>query len=124
MIDNFKEYKDFTQDEINKELHEACSNGDLGLVKYFLTSPDLIYHSHVHSNNDYSFRLACFNRKMNVLRYLILELNIEKTKDIKDHLKLYPNKQVEAWFKSRDLSNKLKSELSTKSFVAEKRVKL
>jgi hypothetical protein len=97
----------------------ACNKGNLELVKYLTASPELNKHINPHSKHDLGFRLALQNAytnepgSMEILNYLIFELNLEKTKlitqylDVKDDLAI----QINKFFDMRDLNRELNKEL-------------
>ncbi len=108
-----KRYEHLTKQEINSLFITACVSGQIEHVKYLLTSSDLKIHADVHTENDLGFILATKNgllehsghlvRKLiketyvtdpnyeQVLKYLIIEQEIEKTDHIKAFLETLPN---------------------------------
>mgnify|MGYP003415881926 CR=1 FL=1 len=73
------------QENINKELIEACKNGDLDKVRYVLTSPELSVHADIHASvseesddNDFIKHLAeeplfqaAKNGHLSIVKYLL-----------------------------------------------------
>jgi ankyrin repeat protein len=88
-------------------LYTAESNDKIDVIKYLLTSPDLKDKIHIHEDNDIIYKCAHNGTMLNVLRYLIVDFNIEKTKDIAEHLKKFPNEAIEKMFDFHDLVNNL-----------------
>lgn len=101
----------------NNRLHddagftEACFYGHFEVVKFLLTAHELKEYPDIHARNDTGFISALFNRRLDILQFLIFDMNIEKTEHIEKYLKENPNKQVENMFQKRDLNNKLEEEL-------------
>lgn len=96
-------------------LSYACVNGDLNLVKYLLSSPDLKELADIHQNNDNAFKLAFYREHDAILEYLIFEHKIPYTEDIKSHIasvvtytaKENYQKHVDSMFLARELNNEL-----------------
>ena len=93
-------------------LFAAESKNQIDVVKYLLTSPDFKDKIHLHEDHDIIYKCAHNGNMTNVLRYLIVELNIEKTKDIDLHLKRFPNAEIEEMFVFHDLVNNLQTNLT------------
>lgn len=151
----YNKYKDFNQEELNKEFIRSCKFDWFEYVVYLLTSPELSNHADIHANNDLGLRLACCRKNfkivtfllssptlkdhanihanhdepffrifhhedLDMIKYLIFDLNIEKTQQIQDYLISSPNLQVESWFELRELNKSLNQELP--SFNKEKKI--
>lgn len=71
-----------TQEEINKQFIEACQHGDLVLVQYCLTSPELTYHADIHAEDGCGFLHACDNGHLEVVRYLLTSPELKEHADI------------------------------------------
>lgn len=110
---NFEKVKYFlTSDELsqhadiysksNHPLLFACLNNHTDIIDYLLYSPELKHHADIHANEDIIFHYLLECRQNDVLKYLIFDLNIEKNKRIERCLKIFPNQDVENWFKVRD----------------------
>lgn len=63
-------------------LTDACLKGMLNVVTFLLTNDDTKHLVDIHTNNDDPFICAYNGKHINVLSFLILEMNIEKTKYI------------------------------------------
>lgn len=105
----------------------ASANGHLPVVKLLLNSPDITVKPDLHKGNDFIFQTALVYERMDVLRYFIFDLNIEKTPGIDAALKEHKKDSVTAaenWFKVRDLNTQLESELPNTGNDKVKRNKL
>ena len=113
-----EKYKKINQEELNDQFIDACQNDDLGIVQYLLTGTDLKEHADIHADNDYGFRWACSDGQLEIVKYLILDMSIEKTKHIEDYLnKNQDNKCVKEaieLFKISQLNTKLNANLEHK----------
>ncbi len=63
--------QNYNQEQLNEVLLEACKNGDLEMVRYVLTSPELTIHADIHADKDYAFQWACHNGHLEVVKYLL-----------------------------------------------------
>ena len=66
-----QKYKKLNKEELNDQFIDACENGQLEVVKYLLTSPELTEHADIHTENDLGFRLACEEGRLEVVKYLL-----------------------------------------------------
>ena len=64
----------------------ACMNGQLEVVKYLLTSPNLKEHADIHAEDDWGFRWACSEGHLEVVKYLIDDFQITRTQKIEEFL--------------------------------------
>jgi len=99
-------------EDINKEFVEACAKGNINLVEFFLTSPEIDYHPHISINNDHALVWACRNNHNDTVKYLL------SSPKIKDHANIharddFPFKQAFN-YKSEDLLNFYIFELNIK----------
>lgn len=90
-------------------LFAAESKNKIDVVKYLLTSPDFKDKIHIHEDHDIIYKCAHNGNMTSVLRYLIIDMNIEKTKDIGEHLQRFPNTEIEKMFGFHDLVNNLQT---------------
>lgn len=96
-------------------LISACGSRHLNVFKYLLTSSELKDHANLNAREGEIFDI-CFkhnqkNDRLEIINYLIFDLNIERTEYINNLLTEYPNEKVEEWFKLRKLNNELNKEL-------------
>jgi hypothetical protein len=96
-----------------KEIFDAacCKDNNILVLQYLISLPNY----NLQKNLAKGFETACEKQALENLRYLIFELNIEKTESIKKYLNTYPNKDVEKMFEIRDLNNSLQNNLLTSS---------
>lgn len=116
-------YMILSKKELNVMFKDACAQDDLGEVKYLLTSPDLKEYADIHDDNDYGFKLACFKGYLNIIKFLIFDINIKKTEQIEKYLTKNPNEQVKNMFKIRELNKRLNNELKSDNII-NKKIKL
>jgi len=120
---------------VNSPLKEACQHGNLNVVKFLLDSPLLEKKADLSSiENIYDFSFLCrdfisennsqhmpdnekekndyLDRKMLVLKYLILEQNFKTNEDIEKFLQKPENKIIKRIFDTRELQNELNENLN------------
>lgn len=97
----------------NSPLLEAYTNEHYQTVKYLLISPDLIEHADPHSNGDTLFYHVLNSDNPEMLKFLIFDLNIEKTKEITRILETYNDVEVNNLFELRELNKELNQNLSS-----------
>ena len=88
----------------------ACANGQINVIKFLLTSPELSEHSNLSHEG---FVLAYKQEELEVIRFLIFDMNIEKNNKVKKLLRITPNEQIENMFKMRELNKYLEKELNS-----------
>lgn len=98
---------------LNNAFKSICAKGDLKEAKYVLTSPDLKIRPNLHTSDDYPFRIAYQNQHLELLMYLIVEHNLEKTQTINNYLVKNNSfsKQIADIFEKRELNQLLKVDL-------------
>ena len=67
---------------VDKRFVEACKNGDLENVKYFLTSKKFKINADIHADDDYGFKEACEEGHLEVVKYLLTSPDLEEHADI------------------------------------------
>lgn len=92
-------------------LQLACAYSDLNTIKFILTYPEFKDKINIHTKRDVLFDTLIRNRKTDVIQYLIFDLNIEKTQEIKEFLKRTTTAEIEKMFTIRDLNGELRDEL-------------
>jgi hypothetical protein len=90
-------------------LIKASRNGHLNIVDYLFTNDEIKDYIDIHLYNDEAFKVIYDDNQLDVLKYFIFNLNIEKTQDIIAHIKNDP--QILKMFNSRDLNASLHQEL-------------
>ena len=100
------------QRRLNGELLNACYGGNLDLVKYLLTSPDLKEHADIHAKNSESFINAISNGHVEIIEYLIWDYKIEKTEHVEQYLVEKEMKDILNTFEKRDLEKELQKDLN------------
>jgi hypothetical protein len=92
-------------------LQLACAYSNLNTIKCILNYPEFKDKINIHIKQDEPFSLLVRKGKTDVISYLIFELNIEKTKDIKDLLTRTTTDEIEKMFAARELKAELQIEL-------------
>lgn len=100
----------------DEALHIATKNNQFEIVKYLMTSSDLWRKA----NPDLAFRKAYENGNLEMVHYLIFEMDIKRTPYIRLYLGRNPNEKIESWFELKELNQELKSELITNDSIHRK----
>lgn len=82
---------------------EYLLNGNLEMLKHIIETEKI----NIHLDDDYLFKFAYHRKHTHILRYLILELGIKKTKKIKQYLLENPDQEIEELFNKRKLNQTL-----------------
>ena len=117
-------YSFFTQKQLDKEFINVCSKGNLDKIKYLLTSPDLKEHADIHAQENEGLLYACMNEKTHLIDYLVIEYNMNISKELKRDL-LISNKEGYQYalklIETLQLSDKMKGELDNKATYKNRR---
>lgn len=125
---NSEDYENLSPRQLNEKFVDACWIGNVELVQYLLTSPELKIHPDIHYENDRAFIYATQWERELVLNYLIFDYKMT----INSGLNLWLKENIDEKpifsfilqkIKSRDLNLKLNKILSDIS-RDEKKVKL
>jgi len=119
-----------TESEIKPDIHFyndgaltlACSNGNLEMVKYLLSSPELTEHACLNADYYQPFKAACIEEHFHILEYLIFEYNMKMDDTIENYLDkstLNVGMTVKSMFKKRDAAKRLNDELSSELITIE-----
>jgi len=89
-IELYEKFKNGSQSSYNLHFTKACLEGDLEVVKYLLTSPDLKEHADIHTRDDQGFIYACEKRNFELIKYLLTSPELKEHANIhtKDDLAL------------------------------------
>jgi hypothetical protein len=103
-------------------INQLCIFGDLEMIKYVLSSPELTKHADIHANSDTPFKTIISKERLDIMEFLIFEMNIEKTESIKEFLSpgMPFHKKVDGLFNVRELEK----ELSKNNVKAGKPIKI
>ena len=77
-----EKYKKLNQKELNEQFIDACAQGQLKVVKYLLTSPELKEHADIHDKDDEGFIWACYQGHLEVVKYLLTSPELNEHADI------------------------------------------
>jgi ankyrin repeat protein len=121
---------------IQSPLMVACEKGHLNIVKFLLESPKLKEPASLKIIQDfYGFSYLCsvfssnhvggnseqvkdyINKRLDVMKYLILEKNLQKTVDIDRYINQPENKVIKTIFNVKDLNSELKYDLNNDSNI-------
>lgn len=118
--DNFiKKCRNLDQLGLNIGLASACNRGILDEVKILLTYPEFRFHADIHCGQDSPFRNAYFKRHMEVIKFFIFDMNIDRTSLIDAMLANSPNEEVIKMFTNR-LKKELDNELTNNDYQHKK----
>lgn len=78
----YLQYTGLSKEEINSEFLRACQTGDLGVVKYLLTSSELPFNAEINHNDGLGFANACMFNRPELVRYLLTSPYLEKNAEI------------------------------------------
>jgi hypothetical protein len=110
-------HQNMHKEELTGSFVVACNIGDLDAIKSLLENPDFEKHVDVHFNNDVAFQWILCNNRFEVMKYLILEYQIDKTKKIKEYLTTFRKesiiKEAIRLFELQELNSSLNKELTT-----------
>lgn len=98
--------------DFNSIFCTCCYSGNLKLAKYLVCSR--LIKIDINYQENLSFKYACEKNNCDVIKYLILDLKINKNKNIEYFLNNNPNKIAESFFLLRSLRNHKKN---NKSFI-------
>jgi hypothetical protein len=110
-------------------LRMACNNNKLEVVKYLLSSLDLKEHANIHASADDAFRKIynnarkCTSKEYDILHYLIVDFEIERTPIINRFMIENPNLEVQEMFDKRELKESLQKDLAHNKII-NKKIKL
>lgn len=114
-----------------KLLAAAYANSKFEIIKYLVTSDKLPENNDIHMNNDSlfrgSFRASAFpNGSLDMIRFLIFDLNIDKNENIDKLLSLEDKNSeiIKSWFNLRDLNKNLTKELIENDTTSTKKPKI
>lgn len=105
----------------------ACMRGDFELVKYLCTSSELKQHSNIYSNNQNfgnGILIAYEGNNMDVVSFLVFDMNITKTKCIENYIKEKNAEGLESLFQTRELHKSLSNELTPQLNQQKKKLKI
>lgn len=104
-------------------LNNACDYGHLNILQYFFESK-WSKNGHRDILQEDLFKIAHKNNNIEIIQYLIMNLNLKKNKTIKKELKDKPSFEVERLFTARELTKSLEKELPNDSSLNIKKIKL
>lgn len=77
-----KQFKDKSKKELSMAFIQACHNGELGKVKYLLTSNELKENADIHYMGDVGFIAACDNGHIEIVKYLAISPELKEHANI------------------------------------------
>ncbi len=127
--------KNHLKKQLNQGLVRACRRGHLNIVKYLTKNLEEEFYADIHCFKDSPVKEAFFGGNLNILEYLIFDVDIQKTNEIEEFLiGIETNKQstphpisfekLENLFKARDFNKKLQKELPHQNNITPKKMKM
>jgi hypothetical protein len=121
---NHEKSKEFLNYELRFPdlLQVSAQFNNVEALKYLITFPRLIENgkSYIYEHADKTLCFAIAYENVEVSRFLICEIDLKKTKDVRDALKNKPNKEITKIFKLKELNESLQKELISKGNSAKK----
>jgi ankyrin repeat protein len=77
----YKIYKDKSQKGLDLSLTEACKEGDLEVVEFLLTSPDLMFLANINEGNNDPIFQACDYGHKEIIQYLLTSSELKEHAD-------------------------------------------
>ncbi len=65
-------FQNSSQAQLNNTFVKACNNGDLEVIHYLLTSPELMHHADIHVEDDLCLVAAAIKGHLDVIKYLLI----------------------------------------------------
>jgi len=111
----------------NLALRKAASNNQYGMMSFLLNSEEIPVKANLQEQINTIFLECLYQRKMDMMKHLIFNLNIKNTPLIEKALTSVTNPitpEVKSWFKNQELQNSLTNELEIKENNSKKRTKI
>lgn len=67
----YEKYKNASLDDLNKDLVNACIEGELEIVQYLLSSTDLKQHADINDEDCLAFCFACSTGNLDIVKYML-----------------------------------------------------
>lgn len=90
----YSHYKKMNVKHLNNEFIQECISGNIKVIKYLLTSPELKYHADIHIREDDALRLACQYGHLNLVKYLLTSPKLKYNSKIR----IYKNKNDNCFY--------------------------
>jgi hypothetical protein len=109
----------------NDFLISAAREGQYNVFTYLLTNDKIKEHIDVHYRNDIIFRYVITNNHRELMKFLIFDINIDKTKNIDEFLKnkLPLSEDAKKMFEVKEMNTELHKDLNA-TFIKTKKVKV
>lgn len=91
----------------------ACQKGYTDIVKYLASSNELKEHANIHADDDRALLSAYRNGHLDIVRFFIFDMNIEKSDALIVYLENEKIEEIENWFKLREINKQLHQEIPT-----------
>lgn len=82
----YRDFKDFSQEEINQAFLNACKYKNLETVRYLLTTQELNFNADINLQNGHALQLACEGGELAIVEYLINSPELKKHIIINDNI--------------------------------------
>jgi hypothetical protein len=111
-----EKFKSCNKEQLDYELMNYCQEGNLEVVKYLMSSPDLKEKPNMYAENDFAFKRALMGEHLDIVQYFIIECNYEKKETISNLLDVMTGEtpgKVNKMFTIREFSETLDEELNS-----------
>ncbi len=100
----YLDYTQLSQDEINKAFISSCAVSNLKAAEHLLFSKEPPFNAQWDIVKFSAFKVSCFNNNEDVLKFLIIKLNMEKSFEVDEFLDQPGNKMASKLFLDRNLN--------------------
>lgn len=121
---NYKAQINYINENGKTAANNAIRFDDLKLFKYLLSSSELIEKADIHEQEDLLFIIAITHHFYEVLKFLIIDMNLARTKEVNKFTTAYVNGFAEELFTIRELHNEINVELLNNDIIEEKLIKV
>jgi protein-arginine kinase activator protein McsA len=115
-----KSCRNFNQYELNHALVKSCISGNIDQAKILLTTPEFRFHADIHCGQDSPFGQAYLYNHIELLKFFIFDMNIQKTEHIDKILKTSQDEIIGKMFITRDLKKELNCNLTNNDYENKK----
>lgn len=111
----YLDYAEMSQQEINNAFICACGASNMKSLKYLLNSHEAPVNVNWEEVKFRAFKSACFNSRKEVVKFLIVDMKLEKNKEIEEFLESNKNPYAESLFLEQSLiQNNIKKNIFLK----------
>lgn len=121
--ENQTNYSKYNQREINSIFISYCIFGELDKIKVMFNSNNISYIPNIHFENDEPFKRLIDAKNLDILDYLIFNLNMKKTSNIKkmlDEIDTEYGELIKNKFTLREVNENLNADLPSHEIKVKK----